>query len=82
MPARDHSADHPLTDQVVGVGIPSNPNDYHPLANDAALLEREGFFAQAKAYWLAAAEVANTQNRQWANHRAHACEMREVRRAA
>lgn len=60
----------------------TNTHDYQPLANDAALLEREGFFAQAKAYWLAAAEVANTQNRQWANHRAHACEMREVRRAA
>ncbi|OLF56997.1 hypothetical protein BTN33_21805 [Aeromonas veronii] len=56
--------------------------DYQQIANDAALLEREGLFAQAKAYWLAAADVADAKNRLWANNRAHTCEIREMRQTA
>lgn len=82
MPARDCRAMHQPTDQGVEVEMSLNTHNYQALANDAALLERERLFAQAKAYWLAAADVADAKNRQWANHRAHACEMREVRRAA
>ena len=43
-----------------------NTANYQSLAGDAALLEREGLFEQAKAYWLSAARVANAENRQWA----------------
>ena len=56
-----------------------NTANYQSLAGDAALLEREGLFEQAKAYWLSAARVANAENRQWANNRAHVCEVREIR---
>lgn len=56
-----------------------NPQNYQSLAGDAALLEREGLFEQAKAYWLQAARVASAENRLWAENRARACEMREMR---